>query len=510
MLRRERLALPLWLLAFPLVMVANLMSTHKLYATPEALAALAAQINGSPAEVALYGQVWTPTLAGLAEWKLSGTLGVLAGLLNLLLVTRHTRGEEEDGRSELLLSGAVGRSVPLGAALLLVLGVNALLALLLFTAQVSQGLEAGGALALSLGVAGNGLVFAGAGALLSQVFPNARTVNLLGGGLLGLAFALRVLGNAGAAALGWLSPLTWGHALRPFADERWSVLLLFVLLSAVLMALAVGLNRRRDLGAGLLPARLGPAQASAGLGGLWALAWRTQRGLIWFWTVALGLLGALLGGVAVSAAGQIPLGQVFAAQGAGPLPPATDILLTLSLVIFGGLVPAALALQLALRPRREEVSGLAETLLSLPVARQRWLAPHLTLMLLGPALALSAFALAAGLTGGDNWTHMQRLWLAALAYLPAVWLLGAAALALFGWWPHLAGLSWVLLGLTALAEVLGDLHVFGAALTLSPFAYVPKLLLGEQPGAALWTELALATALIGATFAGLRRRDVRE
>ena len=35
MLRRERLALPLWLLAFPLAMVANLISTHKLYATPE-------------------------------------------------------------------------------------------------------------------------------------------------------------------------------------------------------------------------------------------------------------------------------------------------------------------------------------------------------------------------------------------------------------------------------------------------------------------------------------------
>ncbi|WP_161881102.1 hypothetical protein [Deinococcus alpinitundrae] len=66
-LRRERLALPLWLLSFPLVMVANLMSTRKLYSAPEALAALAAQINRSPAEVALYGQVWTPTLAGLAE-----------------------------------------------------------------------------------------------------------------------------------------------------------------------------------------------------------------------------------------------------------------------------------------------------------------------------------------------------------------------------------------------------------------------------------------------------------
>ena len=494
-------------------MVANLISTHKLYATPESLAALAAQINASPAEVALYGQVWTPTLAGLAEWKLSGTLGVLAGLLSLLLVTRHTRGEEEDGRMELLLSGAVSRSAPLTAALLLALGVNALLALLLFIAQVSQGLAAGGALALSLGVAGNGLVFAGVGALLSQVFPTARTVNLLGGGLLGLAFALRALGNAGAkagaAALGWLSPLTWSHALRPFADEDWSVLLLFAVLSAVLITLAVELSRRRDLGSGLLSARTGPAQASAGLAGLWALAWRTQRGLIWFWTLAFGLLGAVLGGVAVSAADQIPLGQVFAGQGPLKPPSSTDILLTLSLMIFGGEVLAAFAVQLALRPRREEVTGLAETLLSLPVSRPRWLGTHLALMLLGPVVALSAFALAAGLTGGGHWSEVSRLWLAALAYLPAVWLLGAAALALFGWWPHLAGLSWALLGCLALGDLLGELKVFGQALTFSPFAHIPKLLLGEGLNQAVWWELGLAAALVGAAFAGLRRRDLR-
>ena len=104
---------------------------------------------------------------------------------------------------------------------------------------------------------------------------------------------------------------------------------------------------------------------------------------------------------------------------------------------------------------------------------------------------------------------MSRLWLAALAYLPAVWLLGAAALALFGWWPHLAGLSWALLGCLALADLLGELEVFGQALTFSPFAHVPKLLLGEGLNQAVWWELGLAAALVGAAFAGLRRRDLR-
>ena len=38
-------------------------------------------------------------------------------IMSLLLVVRHTRAEEEDGRAELVRAGAVGRRAPLAAAL---------------------------------------------------------------------------------------------------------------------------------------------------------------------------------------------------------------------------------------------------------------------------------------------------------------------------------------------------------------------------------------------------------
>jgi len=49
--------------------------------------------------------------------------------MNILLVSRHTRLEEQTGRSELLRADAVGRHAPLTAALLLALSANLVLAL---------------------------------------------------------------------------------------------------------------------------------------------------------------------------------------------------------------------------------------------------------------------------------------------------------------------------------------------------------------------------------------------
>jgi ABC-2 type transport system permease protein len=41
---------------------------------------------------------------------------------------------------------------------------------------------------------------------------------------------VRAIGDAGPHWLSWLSPLGWMQQLRPFADERWWVLLLAVAL----------------------------------------------------------------------------------------------------------------------------------------------------------------------------------------------------------------------------------------------------------------------------------------
>jgi polyether ionophore transport system permease protein len=52
----------------------------------------------------------------------------------------------------------------------------------------------------------------------------------------------------------------------------------------VLAAVAFALLARRDVGAGVLPARLGPATAAPWLRSPLALAWRLHRGMLLAWT----------------------------------------------------------------------------------------------------------------------------------------------------------------------------------------------------------------------------------
>ena len=49
-------------------------------------------------------------------WQSAAFGAIVAGLMSMFLVGRHTRAEEESGRDELLRAAAVGRHAPTAAA----------------------------------------------------------------------------------------------------------------------------------------------------------------------------------------------------------------------------------------------------------------------------------------------------------------------------------------------------------------------------------------------------------
>ncbi|MFD3507886.1 hypothetical protein [Nocardia sp. NPDC058666] len=122
---------------------------------------------------------------------------------------------------------------------------------------------------------------------------------------LGAAFAVRAVGDAGNGVLSWFSPLGWCLQIRPFAEERWWVLLLLATLGTGATLLAYQLLRTRDLGAGLLADRPGPAVARGDLSGPVGLAWRLQRGSLIAWTTGFALYGLLIGGAVTSIGGML-------------------------------------------------------------------------------------------------------------------------------------------------------------------------------------------------------------
>ena len=64
------------------------------------------------------------TVGGQVAWQASAFGAIVAGLMSMFLVGRHTRAEEEYGRDELVRSGVVGRYAPLTSALLVVVVAN--------------------------------------------------------------------------------------------------------------------------------------------------------------------------------------------------------------------------------------------------------------------------------------------------------------------------------------------------------------------------------------------------
>ena len=291
-LRRDRIVLPLWvlLLSVPLSTV-YVASISGLYPETEQRAGLVASVMASPAQRALYGNIYNDSVGATALWK-AGVFHALIGVAVILTVIRHTRGEEETGRTELLDSCVVGRYAGLTAALILAFGASILTGLIGTVGLLGADVPPAGSVAFGAALAASGLVFAAVAAVAAQLSTSARTARGISFAVLGAAFALRAVGDAGNGVLSWLSPLGWSLQVRPYAGERWWVLGLHVTVIEVATAAAFVLRGRRDVGAGLIADRPGPATAAASLTGPFGLAWRLQRGSLLGWTVGLGLPGS--------------------------------------------------------------------------------------------------------------------------------------------------------------------------------------------------------------------------
>ncbi|WP_244200664.1 ABC transporter permease [Micromonospora arborensis] len=517
-LRRDRVLLPIWILLLA-VLPASYASTYAgLYPTADERAAYLAGTASNPSIVALLGPVYGDSVGALTVQR-AGLLALIVGLIGLLTVVRHTRTEEEAGRRELLGATVLGRYAGLTAALLVTYAANVLLGLLTAGGLVAAGLPGAGSVLFGAGVALTGVVFATVGGLAAQLTESASGARGIGVGALGLAFVLRLGGDAGGSGgsaewLSWLSPLGWAARGRAYADERWWVLLLPVLFSAVVALVAYPVSVRRDLGAGVFPSRLGPATAGAGLAGPFGLAWRLHRGQLLGWTVGFGLLGLVLGGAADAAGdavqGNQQLAEIMSRLGGSSALAEAYLGGTLSLT---ALAAAGYGIQAALRARAEETAGRVEPLLATAVSRARWLAAHLVFALLGPAVVLAVAGLATGLAYGlsvsDVGGELPRLLGAGLAQVPAVWVLAGLAALLVGWLPRFSGGAWaVLAGCLLLGQLGAVLELDQWALDLSPFTHTPQVLGQDWSATPLAALTAAAAALLTLALLTFQKRDI--
>lgn len=510
----DRLRLLAWVAGIGGLVLATAISTRLLHPTQADLDAAAAGFRDNPAAIAYNGpDLAIDTMGGQTVFQVS-VLGLgLIGLMNILLVSRLTRGEEESGRLEPVVAHPVSRHAPLAAGLLVAAGTDVAIGAVASLALLQQGLAVIGSLTFGASLAAFGIVFAGITAVTAQVSENPRAAAGAAGGVLALSFALRAVGDTGSGTLSWASPMGWAQQSRPFAGERLSPLLLCVAAGVVLTTVAAVLASHRDFGAGMVAARPGPIHAAPQLRSPFRLGVRLHRGVALWWAVALFALavvyGSVAGGIDEFVRDNPGVESVFTAAGTeGSI---TDTYLATALLAFA-LLAGGPALQILQRLRRAETGHRAEALLANGTSRGAWAGSHLVIALGAGTTCLVAAGAGTGvgyvLTGGDL-GEVPRLAGSALVYLPAVALLTALGFALFGLAPRWFAGAWAALAGCLAIGVLSVLFTLPQwVVDVSPLAHTPGLPAAALEVLPVAVLASLASALMLVGLVAYRFRDL--
>lgn len=518
MLRRDRVRTSVWILAVGACGYIFASALTNTYASEQDVHALAMML-ADPVMRMLVGPSFG--LADPSHQVLFSAAYVLfiylpIALFSIFTVVRHTRAEEETGRAELVRSNVVGRNANLTATLVLTTASNVLIALLIILGVLAVGFDVEGTLLVGVGGFAVGLFFTGVAAVTAQLSESARTSTAMASAVLGIAYLIRLVGDMpeeSGTALSWFSPLAWPQQTAPYVDDRWWPLILPSVGAVILIWLGIVLSTRRDVGAGMIHARLGRAEALPYLGTPVGMAYRTLRGGLRGWGIALVLTGLIFGGFAqamVDTADDLPSEMALIFSG-------DDIMLgyLAFMGVFVAILVAAAGVSGLKQVRGEETKSRAEYTLSAPISRTSWFGSQLLVLIAGVAVILVLTGLAMGLgtvaslkDGGSEYAGPLLL-ATALQLAPTLAVIGIVA-AFFGLWPKAAApVGWILVGYSALVTSFADLlDMPHWMVRLSLFSHLSNYPVDDVSWPpVLWlTAIALTGIFVG--LLGWCRRDV--
>ncbi|WP_280769180.1 ABC transporter permease [Salipaludibacillus daqingensis] len=515
-LRLDRIRIPLWLFGLSFFTIIVPIAFRDLYGSQQERDAMA-ETMANPAMTAMVGpgDLTNYTVGAMTTHQMLLMTAAIVGLMSILLVTRHTRADEEDGRIEMVRSLPAGRLSYLNASLIVISGTSIALALIIGFGLYALGIESmdlGGSLLYGAALGGTGLVFAGVTAVFAQLSENARGTIGMSIAVLLIAYLFRAITDVSNETLSWLSPLGWVTKTEAYTSNNWGPILLMVLVTFVLFIAANYLNAVRDLERGFLPSKPGRSYASRYLQSPLGLASRLQRTGIIAWAIGLFVLGASYGSIFGDLESffdgndmyEQMLVQVEGFSIVDQFIPMLIIVMSLASTI-----PALMAIN---KLRGEEKKGRLEQLLGRSVSRTQLMGAYLMIAVFNGLVMLSLSAIglwSSGNTVMEEGLSFGMVYGATMAYFPAMLVMIGISVVLIGFLPRMTNFNWIYVLYSFLVLYLGGLFQFDDWVgKLSPFGHIANAPIETVTFMPLFVLTILAVGLMIIGFIGFNKRDI--
>ncbi|HVX06815.1 hypothetical protein [Humibacter sp.] len=523
-LRRDRVVGTAWVVVVALSIMFVVSALASTYGTHQMRLGVIEVLTSNPTLLAVRGAPDGASAGSFFMTEIGAFMMLLVAFMNTFTAVRHTRADEEQGRSDLIVATRAGRASSTWATIVHAGILNVAMGLLSAIVATASGYDLPGSLVLGWALASTGIAFFGIGLLSAQIFSTSRAANGWGIAAIAVLWVLNAAADANGTASAdhlhvtpsaavWFTPVGWGLRIRPYTQNEWWIGLLSLALAAVLVAVSFWLQSIRDTSSGLVASRRGRAGASAVLRGPIGLAWRLQRGSIIGWGIAAVVGGLLIAGLgktlndAVAANPEIATSLKKVGSGSGSV---LEVFLGVMAALIGLLVAGA-AVQTVIRLRQEEAATNAETVLATPVGRLRWYLSFVIVAVVASAiiLVLAGAVMGGALSGIDAKLAGAAIALA-LAQLPAVGVYMAVTAFVFGVFPRATtAVGWTAFGV---GVVLGE---FGALLGLpdwvrqiAPTDHTPTVPLGSADWGGTWIMAAITIVLVAVGAWAFTRRGL--
>ncbi|NMB00622.1 MAG: ABC transporter permease [Firmicutes bacterium] len=515
--RRDRIQVPIWIVSIVVISLAIALAFPGLYPPGPERQIIALTLE-NPAMVSMIGPNY-----GFHDYHVGAIMAhqmllfttLAVAIMNILLTIRHTRRDEEHGRIEVIRSLPVGRLSNAASVMLALTITNLSLGLLTAVGLGSLGLEGmdwTGSLLYGAVLTASGIFFAAVTLLFAQLTETSRAAMGYSFSFLGLAFLLRAIGDISSEPLALISPLGLVLRTQVFVNDYWWPILIVLLAAGLITLGAFKLNTIRDLGAGLVAARPGRNRASRFLQSPLGLVWRLEKTTIIGWAVGMFVLGVSYGSVFSDVENFFQTSELIQQM----LPniegfSITDQFLAMLLAVMSmfGAIPALLV---TLRLRAEERAHRTEHLLSRAVSRLQLMASFLGLASVVAIVMQVLNVLGLWITAGSvmaNPFPLGKTLEAALAYIPAMWILIAVAAVLIAFTPKLAGFTWLYLGYTFFTGYFGGiLQLPDWMVKLTPWGHIPSVPMEQISIGTILGILFVAGGLVALSLYGYRKRDI--